>query len=321
VTDRITNQSTPEKFHITVPAESASLRLDQALSLHIAGMSRAAARRHITLGGVWINGKRVQIQSRTVCPGDKVDLFISRAGCRKYYEASPGNILHKDTALLFYRKEPGIPTQPVLSDSYNNLYAALLRYLKAAGGVSYLGLHHRLDLDTSGVILFTLSRTINKTIHEQFRQHLIKKSYLALVSGTASFNGETATTFISRQGGNYTCSLSGPGKVAVTRFTTLQQQEGISIVRAEPESGRTHQIRLQLSFLGYPILGDPLYGAGPTGEYGRTMLHAESLSIVHPLSKKELCITAEPFEDMLRLLNRNTGQRCDSEKHSVPGSG
>ena len=310
----INNQSSPEKFHITVTADSASLRLDQAISHHIAGMSRETARKYINIGGVWVNGKRVQILSRKVSPGDEIVLHISRAGCRKYYEINPRHILYKDASLLFYRKEPGIPTQPVPSDSYNNLYAALLRYLKAKDGTPYLGLHHRLDMETSGVILFTLSKTINKNIHDQFRKHLIKKSYLALVSGTTAFNGETVTTFISRQSGRYVCTLNGPGKIAITRFTTLEQHEGISVLRAEPQTGRTHQLRLQLAFRGHPILGDPLYGAGPAEHIHRTMLHAEALSIIHPVHKEELCIKAELFEDMARIMSKPAEQCCDLAK-------
>jgi 23S rRNA pseudouridine1911/1915/1917 synthase len=314
VTIDSTNQPSPEKFHITVTADSASLRLDQAISRHIAGMSRETARKYINIGGVWVNGKRAQILSRKVSPGDGIVLHISRAGCRKYYEINPRHILYKDASLLFYRKEPGIPTQPVPSDSYNNLYAALLRYLKAKDGTSYLGLHHRLDMETSGVILFTLSKTINKNIHEQFRKHLIKKSYLALVSGTTAFHGETVTTFISRQSGRYVCTLNGPGKIAITRFTTLEQHEGTSVVRAEPQTGRTHQLRLHLAFRGHPILGDPLYGAGPVEHIHRTMLHAEALSIIHPAHKEELCIKAELFEDMARIMSKPAEQCCDLAK-------
>lgn len=302
--------SLPEKFHSIVAADSATLRLDQALSRFITGLSREAARRYIQIGGVWVNGKRTQIQSREVSPGDEIVLHLSRAGCRKYYAINPHHILYNDTALLFYRKEPGIPTQPVPSDSYNNLYAALMRYLKAAGKKFYLGLHHRLDMETSGVILFTRSQTVNKNIHEQFRKQLVKKSYLALVSGSAAFNAETVTTFISRENGKYRCSSSGPGKVAITRFTTIEQRAGMSLVRAEPQTGRTHQIRLQLSFLGHPILGDPLYGTGPTEQVQRTMLHAEALSIIHPAYGKELCITADLFEDMQRAIMTFSGRVC-----------
>ena len=314
----MTDQPSPDKYHITVTAGGAALRLDQAIPQYIPKMSREAARKYITIGGVWVNGKRVQILSRKVSPGDEIVLHLSRAGCRKYYEINPRHILYKDASLLFYRKEPGIPTQPVPSDSYNNLYTALLRYLKAEAVSSYLGLHHRLDMETSGVILFTLSKTVNKHIHDQFREHRVKKSYLALVSGTTAFNAETVTTYISRQNGKYVCTLNGPGKIALTRFTTLQQHGWMSIVRAEPQTGRTHQLRLQLCFLGHPILGDALYGAGPTQDITRTMLHAEALSLFHPDRKEELCIRAAPYEDMQRFMSKPAEHCCDLQKQTVP---
>jgi 23S rRNA pseudouridine1911/1915/1917 synthase len=314
VTHYFNSHSLPDKFNIVITDDYDALRLDQALSHVISGLSREAARRYIQIGGVWVNGKRTQIQSRKVKPGDEIVLYISREGCRTYYEINPCHILYNDSAFLFYRKEPGIPTQPVPSDSYNNLYTALMRYLKAEDETPYLGLHHRLDMDTSGVILFTRSRAINKNIHEQFRNQLVKKSYLALVDGKAAFNAETVTTYISRQNGKYVCASGGPGKVAITRFTTLAQDGEISLIRAEPQTGRTHQIRLQLSFLGHPILGDALYGAGPTEECGRTMLHAESLSIIHPALQKELCITADLFEDMQRIIMKYSGRGCGTAK-------
>jgi len=314
VTHHFNPLSLPDKFHISVTADDGALRLDQALSRCITGLSREAARKYIQIGGAWVNGKRTQIQSRMVRPGDEIILHISRAGCKSYYEITPRHMLYSDSALLFYRKEPSIPTQPVPGDSYNNLYAALMRYLKVEEDAPYLGLHHRLDMDTSGVILFTRSRTINKNIHEQFQRQLVKKSYLALVSGKTTFNTETVTTYISRQNGKYVCASGGPGKVAVTRFTTLAQQGDISLLRAEPQTGRTHQIRLQLSFLGHPILGDALYGAGPTEECGRTMLHAESLSILHPALHKELCITPASFEDMQRIMPQLSGRACGATK-------
>jgi 23S rRNA pseudouridine1911/1915/1917 synthase len=91
------------------------------------------------------------------------------------------------------------------------------------------------------------------------------------------------------------------------------------VVRAEPQTGRTHQLRLQLAFQGHPILGDPLYGAGPAEHIHRTMLHAEALSITHPVRKEELCIKAELFEDMARIMREPAEQCCDLAK--TAGSG
>ena len=295
-------QSPINKYCFRVASDRSPMRLDQSIPLHISDFSREQAKQFIRIGAVWINAKRVQIMSRKVTAGDEVAVYVGRHGYRNYYEINQHNILYEDAHLLLYRKEPGIPTQPLHCDSYNNLYAGILRYLRAAGKPVYAGMHHRLDLETSGVILFTLSKNSNRSIHYQFRDHKIKKSYLAVVSGVPQFNSETLITYINRQESRYTCSRSGPGKIAVTRFTTLQKYENKALLRAQPETGRTHQIRLQLSFLGHPVLGDPLYGAGHTADIPRTMLHADRLTIIHPVSKEELTIQAELFDDMRHLI-------------------
>ncbi|MCX5896091.1 MAG: RluA family pseudouridine synthase [Proteobacteria bacterium] len=295
-------QSVITKHHFMVDGNGDPMRLDLALSCYLKDMSREQARRFIQIGSVWINNKRVQVLSKPVFPGDEVVLYRGRAGFKKYYEIDPNNILYQDEHLLFYRKEPGIPTQALICDNYNNLYAALLRYIKANHGIPYLGMHHRLDLETSGVIVFTLSKGINRSIHYQFKDHRVKKSYLALVAGTPQFNTKEFTSYIGRQNGRYVCSLKGPGKIAVCQFTKLIERDKVTLIRAEPQTGRTHQIRLQLAFLGQPVLGDPLYGQGHTEMFTRTMLHAEQLSIIHPIHKKELIIRADLFEDMRRLI-------------------
>ena len=295
-------QSPLTKYCFTVASDKAPMRLDQAIPLYIAEFSREQAKKFIQIGAVWINDKRVQIVSRKVKAGDEVALYAGRHGYRTYYEINQQNILYEDEYLIFYRKEPGITTQPLHCDAYNNLYAGLLRYLKASGKPAYAGMHHRLDMETSGVILFTLSKESNRSIHYQFRDHKVKKSYLALVNGIPQFDAETLTTYINRQAGKYTCSLVGPGKIAVSRFTTLRGYGDRALVRAEPQTGRTHQIRLQLAFLGHSILGDPIYGDGHTADIPRTMLHAEQLTIIHPVSKEELTIQAELFDDMRHLI-------------------
>jgi 23S rRNA pseudouridine1911/1915/1917 synthase len=295
-------QSPINKHCFTVAADKTPLRLDQAIPAYFAEFSREQAKKFIQIGAVWINDKRVQIVSRKVKAGDEVALYAGRHGYRIYYEINKQNILYEDEHLIFYRKEPGIPTQPLHCDAYNNIYAGLLRYLKASGKPAYAGMHHRLDMETSGVILFTLSKESNRSIHYQFRDHKVKKLYLALVNGIPQFDAETLTTYINRQAGKYTCSLVEPGKIAVSRFSTLRGYGDRALVRAEPQTGRTHQIRLQLAFLGHSILGDPLYGDGHTADILRTMLHAEQLTIIHPFSKEELTIQAELFDDMRHLI-------------------
>lgn len=291
-----------KKHTFSVPDQSAGLRLDQAVGRHLPDLSRETAKKFIALGAVWINERRVQILSTKVRAGDAVSVYIGREGCRQFYEINPENILYEDQWLLLYRKEPGVPSQGLVCDNYNNVYAALTRYCRKKTATPYLGLHHRLDLDTSGVLLFTLSARVNRSIHYQFKDHRVRKTYLALVRDNPPFQETTCTSFIGRRDGKYVCSGSGPGKIATTVFRRLNDYPGYSAVRAEPETGRTHQIRLQLAFLGFPILGDRLYGHADAMGCERTMLHAESLTVFHPIQKKNITVQAELFEDMQRLM-------------------
>lgn len=298
-----TPAATPiRKSCFVLPDDEASLRLDQALARHIANLSRLSAKKFIAVGAVWVNGRRVLTHSWQVRAGDEVVLYCGREGFRQYYELDPANVLYEDDWILCYRKEPGIPTQGLVCDSYNNLHAAVLRYLRQKKASPYVGLHHRLDSDTSGVVLLTVSPQANRSIHYQFKTRSIKKTYLVLVSGTPDFDELTLHTYISRQAGRYCCTAEGPGKQATTFFQRLKQCGACTLMQAQPATGRTHQIRLQLAFLGMPVLGDRLYGSGAGPAAARTMLHAAALSFVHPVRRQEMTVSAELFEDMQQLI-------------------
>jgi len=240
--------------------------------------------------------------------GDTIAVYIGRRGVDRYYEIDPANILFRDEWLLFYRKEPGVPTQGVVCDNYNNIFAGLQRHLKQQQqSPAYLGMHQRLDLDTSGVVLFTLSPKVNRSIHYQFKDHRVKKIYRALVAGNPGFSQLRLSNFIYRHAGRYRCSDSGPGKEAVTQFRMLAAYDGCSLLEAQPETGRTHQLRLQLAHLGHPLLGDRLYGGAQGQGTARTMLHAISLRVFHPVTKKEIIVEASLFQDMLELIQTAAG--------------
>lgn len=292
----------------TVAAPLNGLRIDQAVAGLFKDISRERAKKLIAIGAVWLNSVRMQIVSRTVRSGDTIAVYIGRRGIDRYYEIDPANILFRDEWLLFYRKEPGIPTQGVVCDNYNNIFAGLQRHLKQQQqSPAYLGMHQRLDLDTSGVVLFTLSPKVNRSIHYQFKDHRVKKIYRALVAGNPGFSQLRLSNFIYRHAGRYRCSDSGPGKEAVTQFRMLAAYDGCSLLEAQPETGRTHQLRLQLAHLGNPILGDRLYGGAQGQGPARTMLHAISLSVFHPVTKKEITVEASLFQDMLKLIQTAAG--------------
>jgi RluA family pseudouridine synthase len=167
---------------------------------------------------------------------------------------------------------------------------------------AYLGLHHRLDIDTSGVVLFAKNKEANRSIHYQFKNRSIEKSYLVLVKGRPSFDTREFSAAIAKHDGKYLCG-DIPGKPAQTFFRKLHDFDGYSLLRANPLTGRTHQIRLHLAALGHPVLGDPLYGGAGVRGCTRTMLHAETLRLTHPKTRREMQVCAPVPADMRALID------------------
>jgi len=301
----------PASFTFTVCGLEEPLRLDRAIVRFVPETSRTQARALIGIGAAWVNGARVQVLSRPVRNGDSVLVYKGREGWRMFYEADSAAVLFEDDWLLVYCKESGIPTQGIFCDNYNNLYAGLLRLLKRRGTRgAYLGLHHRLDLDTSGAVLFAKNRQANRSIHYQFKNRAVEKSYLVLAGGRPDFNERECSAPIAKKNGKYRCGIDGAGKTAQTFFQKLHDFDGYSLLRARPHTGRTHQIRLHLAALGHPVLGDQLYGGSTCAR--RTMLHAETLCFTHPHSRTVLQVHAPLPADMLELLGdfRLPGERC-----------
>jgi 23S rRNA pseudouridine1911/1915/1917 synthase len=295
------NAAQPKSYAFVVAGIEEPLHLDQAIGRFLPDVSRGQARRLIALGAAWVNEQRVQVQSWKVHNGDRVLIYKGREGWKMFYESDAAHILHEDDWLLLYCKESGIPTQGIFCDNYNNLYAGLQRLMKKRGKPSYLGLHHRLDLETSGVVLFTNNKQANRSIHYQFKNRSIDKQYLVLVSGIPAFDEFECNAAIAKENGKYVCGPDIAGKSAQTIFQKLHDFEGYSLLRALPHTGRTHQIRLHLATLGHPVLGDSLYGGG-SELCVRTMLHAEVLRLTNPRTRKELRVCASVPEDMQKLL-------------------
>lgn len=264
-----------------------------SLSAHIAGKlltTEEDASDLIDFGSVQVNGRQERNPSRALEGSEEIHVHWPWHGTRRHYEIAPGRVLYRDKYLLAYDKEAGIPSQQTPSDGYNNLYAALYRYLRRENVPNpYLALHHRLDQETSGVMLFALDRSANRKIGSAFEQRSVVKDYLAWVSGKPSFETHLATEDIGRLGGRYTTCPKGKGKPAETLLTVLVPGANSSLIWARPHTGRTHQIRLHLSAAGHPVLGDRLYGGKPAR---RLYLHAYRLKLKHPITGADLTLIA-----------------------------
>lgn len=298
-----------EKITIRVPAAlKSSLRLDQAIAqsaeAQMHQMSRALIRKLLMAGAVYVNGKRIKITARPMRGGEIIDVYWDKSRAPEKVSADkfpPLRVLYEDEAIICFNKPAGLPTQPTVDEARVNLYDLAKQQTDG-----YLGLHHRLDRDTSGVILFTRSTKYNAFIAEQFKAHKCTKTYVAVVHGKLknekgrleSFLGPTGKKGKQAKFG----SVKSGGKKAITNFHVLNSGDRYSLVEVQIETGRTHQIRVHFSEMGHPIVGDTLYGS-PPAEYnkrGRFLLHAHSLTIDHPISNNRVRIES-PVPHEFRL--------------------
>ncbi len=279
----------PFTYHWHVPRESAGMLLDDHLATQLA-ITREEAADLVDFGSVQIDGRREASPARKLSGVEEIQVHWPWQGVRRFYEISPERIIYRDRHLLAYDKEAGVPSQQTPADAYNNLFAALQRYMKEekASG-SYVAMHHRLDQETSGVMIFSLDSSVNKRLGASFESRSVAKDYLAWVQGGPDHEEWTATDDISRKGGRYVACPAGEGKTAETTFRVLERGEGRTLLLARPKTGRTHQIRLHLEAAGHPVLGDRLYG-GPRAE--RLFLHAWRLRLPNPVSGKNLILEA-----------------------------
>lgn len=296
-------------WHITVPEEDTGLRLDQTLPRHCAGLSRTQARKVIDIGGVHVAGRRVRSCSRSVKGGEEIAVYYDGLPLDPF-TLNAEAILYRDADIIALNKPAGIDTQPTPSRFQGTLYAALSellidpfrRHLEPS-----IGMVQRLDRDTSGVILFSISPRAHKPLTAAITSHGLRKTYLALVAGVVPPGEHEIKSLLARSHrDNCVRSIAKGGKEAVTRYRCLASCVTCSLIEVTPITGRMHQIRVHLSEAGFPLLGDTRYG-GPKqlGEISvnRHMLHAKSLDFLHPLTRQPLLITAPLAVDFQWLLS------------------
>ncbi len=219
-------------------------------------------------------------------------------------------ILFEDDDLIAVDKPPGIPSQPTLDPRRFHMALAVELALRARGEASvYVGQHQRLDLDTSGVLLFTKAKRANKNLGEQFREHRLQKTYVALVASSrlqvgSQWEVRNHLAIESKSSGRLKSVRSG-GDYAETKFEVLSTSERSSLIEARPRTGRRHQIRVHLAERGLPILGDATYARPGVRDLApRLMLHARRLELQHPVTGAELVIEAPLPKDFLEVMSR-----------------
>jgi 23S rRNA pseudouridine1911/1915/1917 synthase len=313
----------PVKRTITVDPESEGQRVDVFLSDVLTSLSRSYIKKLIDEKHVLVDGRSVRAAHR-VRAGERVDVREPPlADPQPRPEAFPLSVLHEDADLLVIDKPPGLVVHPAPGCPDGTLVNALLHHcrdLSGIGGVKRPGIVHRLDRDTSGVMVVTKNDFAHRDLARQFRGHQVRKVYIAFSGKRPDARELPAQGSFSTLFGRHPVhrkrfsSRVERGKEAESLYRILQryQGEGWSAlkVQMEPRTGRTHQIRVHLADAGHPILGDKLYGGRSARVFpgwilpGRQALHAHKLTFVHPASGECLSFTAPLPGDLMELERR-----------------
>ena len=282
---------------LTVETSAAGERLDSYLARRLDGVSRKRVKRALDGGQIFLDGQVIRRAGHLLAGGEQV---IATVDVDSRNPLSPPPVLFRDEHLLAIDKPAGLAPHRTPGGGANAHDLV----------TEQLGRHHnppillhRLDKDTSGVLLFALTPEANRELSRQFSAREVRKTYLALVAGEPPATFAVRNHLKAKNRGR-TVAVSSGGQLAETDFRTLASGSAIALVEARPRTGRTHQIRVHLAGSGFPLLGDTLYG-GPSfvspGEQTlavpRHLLHAVRLSFTHPDSEETIVIEAPIPED------------------------
>lgn len=289
-----------EIYHFTVSEEQAGLRLDKFLSEQQIGLTRSLAEKYITEGCVKLAGKPLP-KSYRVAAGDVVTAEIPEPKALDVLpEAIPLDIVYEDSDLLVVNKPKGMVVHPAPGNYTGTLVNALLAYcgdtLSGINGVIRPGIVHRIDKDTSGLLIVAKNDFAHKHLAEQIKVHSFTRIYEAVVHGNLKEDSGTVDEPIGRHpvDRKKMAVTEKNSRNAVTHYHVLMRYQGFTYVRLKLETGRTHQIRVHMAYLGHPVAGDPVYGPKkPVPGLQGQCLHARVIGFVHPRTGQYMEFTSD----------------------------
>jgi 23S rRNA pseudouridine1911/1915/1917 synthase len=305
---------------LTVPPESDGDRLDRFLAGQVPDYSRSRVQRLIDEGHVVVRRVKAAKASVALRAGDLVDVtFPDVRAAAPTPEDIPLDILHDDEDVVVVNKPAGLVVHPATGNSEGTLVNALLhhvRNLSGIGGEARPGIVHRLDKGTSGVMVVAKHDAAHRELARQFHDREVEKEYVALVWGLVQ-QGRRIEASIGRDPKHRQrmSTRASRSREASTRVTWARDLQGVTLLRAAIATGRTHQIRVHLSAIGHPVVGDALYGGvrrhvparfRAVQRLTRPFLHAERLAFTHPRTRERLAFTAPLPDDLAEVLRAIT---------------
>lgn len=306
---------------ISVVPEDAGKRLDAFLSERIEGWTRSRLQRLIEDGDVLVNGKPAK-SSYKLRESDEVDVELTEAPTARFEpEDIPLEIVYEDEYLAVIDKPAGMVVHPGAGVTGGTLANAIAWHFKreptiATGGSERVGIVHRLDKDTSGLILVAKDEKTQEALSEQFRSRNVEKSYVALVHGQVREKSGKIDRPIDRDRWHRTkMTVAANGREALSLWKVSRRFEKFTLLEVEIKTGRTHQIRVHLASINHPVVGDATYNEGRDNtianpeikkaveKLGRFFLHAERIAFTHPETQERISLAAEIPVELKELLD------------------
>ena len=294
-----------------VSQEEKGKRLDTYIPSVDTDITRTSAQRLIEDGNILVNGKNAKV-SYKIQENDKISVEIPEP---KQIELKAQNIpieiIYEDSDIIVVNKPKGMVVHPANGNPDGTLVNAIMAICKDSlagiGGEIRPGIVHRIDKDTSGLLIVAKNDNAHVKMSEQIKNHEVKKTYIALVRGVFKENEATIDMPIGRSTSDRKkMAVNKNGKNAITHIKVLKRFDKYTLLKVNIETGRTHQIRVHLSHIGYPIVGDYTYSNGKNEfDVIGQCLHAQKLEFKHPITQKDMCLEAELpqyFKDILDKL-------------------
>jgi len=313
---KISPESSQEKRTLSIQADEAGIRLDRYLTFVLTGFSRTTIQQLIVGGEVLVNGHTGK-SGYTLRIGDEVQLMslnLLGKATNIMPRSLPLDIIYEDKDLLVVNKAAGMVVHPApghVDDTLVNALIALYPDIQRENSEQRPGIIHRLDKDTSGLIIVARNAATHSALADQMKRHAIVKRYLALVEGVVALDQGSIDAPIGRNPRHrqQMAITVVKSRAARTHFRVQERFDRHTLLLLELETGRTHQIRVHLKAIGHPIVGDPVYGSGSINHgltLKRQFLHAYQLKFTHPTTGNAVNLEAPLPEDLQALLDRKS---------------
>lgn len=291
--------------HIEITAEESGERIDALLARLVPELTRSAAQRLLEEGLVTLRGVPVKKNRRTE-PGEVYAALLPEPELPEPEPQDiPLDIVYEDADVVVVNKPRGMVVHPAPGHPDGTLVNALLCHLDGLSGIGgelRPGIVHRIDKDTSGLLLVAKNDKSHVCLSQQIGAHTVERAYLAIVQGAMKAEeGDIDRPIARHPSDRKRMAIVPGGREAFTHWRVLEPLRGATYIEARLKTGRTHQIRVHMASIGHPVLGDPVYGPKkpPYPVEGGQLLHAYKIGFVHPSTGEWMCFTAEPEERFL----------------------